>query len=86
MYDTVKRMRELYGCLQDRQSKDIFWSRLAFDIEPSMTNMMNLCACGGLVNDEQLSNWKPAFQSLTQTGEKIVLYGASIVGDRKSVV
>ncbi len=80
MYDTVKRMRELYGCLQDRQSKDIFWSRLAFDIEPSMTNMMNLCACGGLVNDEQLSNWKPAFQSLTQTGEKIVLYGASIVG------
>ena len=83
MYDTVKRMRELYGCLQDRQSKDIFWSRLAFDIEPSMTNMMNLCACGGLVNDEQLSNWKPAFQSLTQTGEKIVLYGASIVYKRQ---
>lgn len=80
MYNTVKRMRELYDRLQDEQSKDTFWSRLAFDLEPSMTNMMKLCACGGLVNPEQLKEWKAAFQSLNQNGEKIVLYGASIVG------
>lgn len=80
MYDTVKRMRELYGCLQDEQSKNIFLDRLAIDLDPSMTNTMKLCADAGQVTWEQQQSWKSALLALNQAGEKVVLYGASIVG------
>lgn len=53
MYDTVKRMRELYNCLQDEQSKNIFLDRLAIDMDPSMSNTMKLCADAGQVSWEQ---------------------------------
>lgn len=80
MYDTVKRMRELYDCLQDEQSKNIFLDRLAIDMDPSMSNTMKLCADAGQVSWEQQQNWKSTLLSLNQAGEKVVLYGASIVG------
>lgn len=80
MYDTVKRMRELYGCLQDEQSKNIFLDRLAIDMDPSMTNTMKLCADAEQVSWEQQQSWKSTLLTLNQAGEKVVLYGASIVG------
>ena len=80
MYDTVKRMRELYDCLQDEQSKNIFLDRLAIDMEPSMTNTIQLCIDGGQTSQEQQKNWKSVFQQVTDSGKKIVLYGASVVG------
>lgn len=80
MYNTVKRMRELYDRLQDEQSRNLFLDRLAIDVEPSMTNTMKLCADAGQVSQEQQQSWKSEFSALNQAGEKIVLYGASIVG------
>ena len=80
MYDVVKRMQELYSRLQDQQSRALFVDRFAIDMEPSMTNTMKLCAHAGQVTLEQECSWKSAFHELNQAGEKIVLYGASIVG------
>ena len=80
MYDVVKRMQELYSRLQDQQSRALFVDRFAIDMEPSMTNTMKLCAHAGQVTLEQECSWKSAFHELNQAGEKIILYGASIVG------
>lgn len=42
MYDYTKKTTELFSLLQDDLSKRVFWARLRYNIEPSMTNLMEL--------------------------------------------
>ena len=78
LYDTVKEIQELYGCLQDQISRDTFWARLAFDVEPSIANAMKLLQMNPHFNQEQikrLQTWRNTIERVQKDGKKYVLYG-----------
>lgn len=78
LYDVVKEIQELYGCLQDQISRDAFWARLAFDVEPSVTNAMKLLQTNPHLDQEQikqLKTWRDTIEQLQKNGKKYVLYG-----------
>ena len=78
LYDTVKEIQELYGCLQDQISRDTFWARLAFDVEPSIANAMKLLQTNPNFSQEQIGQlitWRDTIERLQRNGKKYVLYG-----------
>ena len=78
MYSTVKEIQELYGCLQDEISRDTFWARLAFDVEPSIANAVKLLQMNPHFNQEQikrLKTWRDTIEQPQKNGKKYVLYG-----------
>ncbi len=85
MYGFVKRAENLYGLLQDDLSREIFWARLRYDIDPTMTNVMRLAGLmpslgDGDISQEELKRqrkWKETLQSLAENSRKLLLYGAS---------
>lgn len=83
MYDAVKRARGLYSLLQDELSKEIFKARLAFDLEPSMTNAVKLlCLNPSIPQDEveAVQSWRKTLDSIAEDKKKFVLYGTGGMG------
>ncbi len=83
MYDVVKRARVLYSLLQDELSKEIFKARLTFDLEPSMTNAVDLlCLNTSIPQDEVVDaqNWRKTLDSIAKDKKKFVLYGTGGMG------
>lgn len=78
MYDVMKRTRALYSMLQDELSKEIFKARLAFDLDPSMTNAVKLmCLNPAIPKDrlEEAQSWKKKLNTISHRKKKFVLYG-----------
>lgn len=78
MYSTVREIWELYGYLQDEISRDTFWARLAFDVEPSIANAMKLLQMNPHLNQKQIKQlraWRDIIGWLRKDGKKYVLYG-----------
>lgn len=78
MYRTVKEIRALYDCLRDGISRDAFWARLAFDVEPSIANAMKLLRTNpgfSQAQAERLDAWRDILEEPRRKGKKYVLYG-----------
>lgn len=78
MYSFMEQARESYGLLQDDLSKKVFKARLAFDLESTMSNAMNLLGLNpGFRCEEakQIADWKEDLQSLQRDNIRFVIYG-----------
>lgn len=78
MYDTIKRIKTLYSALQDELSREVFHARLAFDVDPTMTNAVKLlCLNPSVPKDEreELQNWKKELDQISKEKKKFILYG-----------
>lgn len=83
MYDTVKRTRELYNLLQDELSRNVFKKRLAFDLEPSMTNAIKLLCLGPSLPQavvDEVRSWKEILDAIAAAKRKLILYGTGGMG------
>lgn len=83
MYEFVKKTARLYEALQDEVSKEIFWARLQYDIEPSMTNTVNLMRLSGNIELNEwvhIKNWKADLCSQLEKKKKFILYGTGFTG------
>ncbi|MCH5250163.1 MAG: FkbM family methyltransferase [Lachnospiraceae bacterium] len=80
MYHFIERLHTLYGLLQDEQSKEIFQTRFAIDMEKSIPNVSRLVLQGS--NKELFFLGWPQSQkdALKQEHKKIFLYGTGIAG------
>lgn len=83
MYKTMEKTREIYSLLQDNLSKEVFKARLAFDLEPTMTNAMNLL----LLNQDlsrgqaaEVRDWKKTLQVIKKENKNLAIYGAGGCG------
>lgn len=82
-YQFTENMMQLYRCIQDDLSRDIFWARLRYDIEEPLGNenqmwMLDILSGAYAKEDlEQMQNWESRF-----IGEqlKIILYGIGAFG------
>ena len=82
-YDFVKRMSELYGLLQDDQSKALFWDRLTFDVAPGVINIIDMFADGiGLTADQgkEQHTIHQKLENLKAQGQRVFLYGGGVCG------
>lgn len=87
-YDLAERMKQHYDALQDEQSREIFWARLRYDMEPIMSNAVGLCQFTDSYTANEkayLSSWKDIFSKLSAEGKKVILYGAGRYGQRTAV-
>lgn len=78
-YDTIDNIFELYELLQDDLSRRIFWARLEFDIEPSMSRVIRLLQFSEGYTEEEiltLKTWKETARKQRDTQNKIFLYGS----------
>lgn len=78
MYGLIKSAQESFNYLQDDLSKKIFMARLAVDIEPSMSNIIQLLQLNSTFDAEELEEvqtWKKKIQYVHDLGKKLVLYG-----------
>lgn len=68
--------------MQDDQSKQIFWTRLKYEIDPTMNNLMALdsLATGLPSKIEGFANWKADLKELRAQGNRVILYGAGFAG------
>ncbi len=68
MYRLMETAREMYELLQDELSKRVFKARLAFDLEPTMTNAMDLLLLNPDINDreiKEIAGWKDTLTKVT---------------------
>lgn len=82
-YEHAAHMAELYNLLEDKLSKDIFWTRLRFDYEDSIENAMALHVLTGMVNEKDLMLWqrpKEVIRQFTAGKKRLFLYGARYTG------
>ena len=79
-YKFTERLHELYGLLQDEQSKEIFCARLAYDIEPSEPNIYRLMSFA-FPYVANFREWDELKQ-LNRENKKIILYGCGHMGLR----
>lgn len=79
-YELAEHMKQLYDALQDEKSREIFWARLRYDMEPSEENVCRLIDLVDLCLDAILECAR------VHPGQKIILYGAGdhgrLVGSR----
>lgn len=83
MYEFTARLRELYGRLQDERSRELFWARMRYDLEPRMESALVLASLRSGLSPEQAASsldWRETFRDYKASGKKIVLYGASATG------
>lgn len=79
MYRLMETAREMYELLQDELSKRVFKARLAFDLEPTMTNAMDLLLLNPDINDreiKEIAGWKDTLKHIEEHNKKFVIYGA----------
>lgn len=82
-YEGTKRASALYPLLQDDLSRDIFWTRLKFDLCPSADTLLRLVRLSGIITQEEYDtqlNWKNTVNTLARQGRRLVLYGAGMRG------
>ena len=66
-YQFAENMMQLYRCIQDDLSRDIFWARLRYDIEEPLGNekqmwMLDILSGAYAKEDlEQMQNWESSF-------------------------
>lgn len=88
MYSLVERARESYALLQDDLSKRIFKARLTFDIEPTMSNAMNLLLLNPELNCQEVKEileWKQTLKQIERDGKKFIIYGAGGRGKQAAI-
>lgn len=76
-YKFIERLHTLYGLLQDEWSK-IFLARLAYDIDPSISNLRRLVSLQ-FPNGPRFRGWdepaKDVLKQLNRENKKIIIYG-----------
>lgn len=73
----------LHDKLQDDISRDVFWKRLRFDLEPTLTHVLELDAMSEVYTAEEKRlyfSWRRTFEKLKSSDKKILLYGAGAFG------
>ncbi|WP_251316125.1 FkbM family methyltransferase [Flintibacter muris] len=73
-YELAERMKQIYDALQDEKSREIFWARLRYDMEPVQRNAFQL---------EELSEvYLDSIQACMcdMPDKKMILYGAGAYG------
>jgi len=76
-------MALLYSLLQDEMSRSLFWVRLQVDLEPSMSQAVQLLQVSERYTEEEITalrHWKSTFQKLRDAQKQILLYGAGNLG------
>jgi len=83
-YRYFDKMARLYALLQDKQSKDLFFARLQFEMEGNMDAAVQL---NEIVKQYETgasqpgkNTWREEFAKASSVGKKIVLYGAGALG------
>ncbi len=84
-YDFADTIKTVYNRIQDDLSRNIFWARLQFDIEPTMSHAIQLLRFAEGYSEHEISSlksWKDVFQKKSWPDEerKILLYGAGAFG------
>lgn len=79
MYHFIDRLHTLYGLLQDEQSKEIFQTRFAIDMEPSISHFKRLLSLGGC-EWGCIQPQKETLKELNHEHKKIILYGVAATG------
>lgn len=86
MYPFVEKTCQLYQLLQDQRSKDIFWARLACDIEPTEKNIQYLATLGSF-KERKLSQVLPKvrefrvmIEDLKIDQKRLIIYGTKNTG------
>lgn len=85
MYEYAQRCRQLFDLLEDDVSRKLFKARMQFDIEPSMSNAVEiLCLNEVSQKDPALRArrlaWKEDVKKLTSGGGKLIIYGVGLSG------
>lgn len=81
IYSFEEHTRELYDLLQDDQSKDVFWARFQFDMDPSLDKLINLFSSSVLPCSGIAINKNDLLRKMRQRDDiQLVLYGAGKVG------
>lgn len=78
-YDCIPVMRECYDALYDDLSKQLFFARMAVDIDPSEQHIEELVGLSGY-KKEQLLAKMPWLAELAEDQTPIYLYGAGAFG------
>lgn len=79
----VEGILEAYDMLQDKRSKNLFWMRNQYDIEPSM-DILSKVVCESDVPYSYKTgwkDWKAIFKKARNGCEKIVLFGMGTTGE-----
>ncbi len=83
-YSFICNMMQLYKRLQDEQSKELFWARLQFDMEPNMDTAVRFNEIVRQYQEPSAQTyknaWREEFAKSRSQGKKIILYGAGVIG------
>lgn len=85
MYTFIERCKICYTWLQDDLSRNIFWKRLQFDMEPTMGHAMELLALNPFLSSSDIQealSWKKQLEDFSKSGKKLVVYGAGGIGKK----
>ena len=77
MYTFIERCKICYTWLQDDLSRNIFWKRLQFDMEPTMGHAMELLALNPFLSSSDIQealSWKKQLEDFSKSGKKLVVY------------
>lgn len=77
-YYFVNSMSQLYSLLQDELSRNLFWDRLKYDIEPSIDHAFQMVRTATEDKVGYPVAWNQVFDSQSSTGKKIILYGTGV--------
>lgn len=87
MYKFIERVKYLYNCLEDRLSREIFFSQIVYELEPTWSNAiklvnLNLSYCNALTSEEKrtIENSTEILKGLQNEGKKIIIYGTGFSG------
>lgn len=83
MYQLIEKLHVLYGLLMDEQSKDIFLTRFAIDMEQSIPHVKYLVSLGSC-KERGFLGWNQKridiLKKLNREDKKIILYGTARAG------
>lgn len=77
-YKITREMLNLYDLLEDQQSKEVFFARLRYDLEPSLASLSELFYAGARMDAAQVReqlNFKEHLEMLYKQNKKVIVYG-----------
>ena len=89
MYAFIKRSRELYSLLQDEKSRDVFWTRMQYDLKPDESVLQKMLAQYSEASRKYAKanpsalirqHGRKMLSILPERKEKIILYGTGETG------
>ncbi len=82
-HDAARQTLSLYNKLADRQSKELFVARVAYDISPDFDALMRILNASNLFpveTNSERSGWKSILKQIKAENKRLCLWGAGTIG------